>query len=158
MTLLSSDAVILKSETVEMSGFVNVASVKNHVLAHEILDAFKVWISKSLPFRNQQHGIGANEAFIIIRRKFNAGPEYFLSIFHGFRVVCRYRRALAEQLLDDADGWCVPHVVGSRFECQAPDAKPFPLEIAFKMIHNTMHKAVGLIIVDGFDGLENPHR
>jgi hypothetical protein len=55
-----------------MPGFKNIPAIEDDGTPHRTLDSFKIRISKLLPFRYQQKGVGARQAIIVVRGKFDA--------------------------------------------------------------------------------------
>src|SRR3990167_1869061 len=82
-------AAVFKPGLVQEYRIVLVPSVKNNRLFHEFLDAAEIRVTERLPFRDQDHGVGAIERAVFLIPQFQLAAvepcagEFALGCRHG---------------------------------------------------------------------------
>src|SRR5215813_2774057 len=84
------------------------------------LDPLKIRMTEFTPFGADQESIGPRQRLIVAPMVRHASAEDSASVVESFGIMHPHLCPCREKLLDDDQGRCFTHVIGSRLESQAP--------------------------------------
>src|SRR6266508_1004324 len=92
-----------KAELAHIPWIVNIASIKNHRLVEQPLDARKIRTAELIPFRQNEQRRGAVQRVIVSVRVLYMVIENLSRFFHGLGIECLHPRARGQKRFDDGD-------------------------------------------------------
>ena len=144
-----------------MLGVVQVASVQNDALAHALAHCGKVGVLKTLPFGDDEQGIGCVQGRHGGVGKPDVrtvvGEEGGTGFGHGHGVVGHQPGSPCHQFAHDVQAGGLAHVVGVGLEGQAPDGQRHTAQVVPECAGHQADQAVFLPGVDGFHRLHHMH-
>lgn len=127
---LSTNAIILKPVLLEFLGIVDVAAVDDKRILHRLVHDTPARQAELLPLGEHEQGIGVEHGVVHVFGVENLVTDAATALVHCHGIVNADGAAGFEQEVDGDEGCRLTHIVGLRFECQAPHGDGLSLEIA----------------------------
>ena len=127
---LSTNAIILKPVLLEFLGIVDVAAVDDKRLLHRLAYHAPAWQTELLPLGEHEQGVGVEHGVVHVFGVEHLVTDAATALVHCHGIVNTDGAAGFEQEIDGDEGCRLTHIVGLRFECQAPHGDGLSLEIA----------------------------